>query len=57
MIVLRKLDGMTEDQNEFLRRLDTERKDRQKVDEFYDTGAELDEEALEILKKSDNDLY
>ncbi|MGN0812557.1 MAG: hypothetical protein ACI4MQ_03500 [Candidatus Coproplasma sp.] len=57
MLVLRKLDGMTEDQNEFLRRLDTERKDKQKVDEFYDNGAELDEEALEILSKSDNDLY
>lgn len=57
MVILRKLDGMTEDQNEFLRRLDTENKDRLKQDAFYDNGVELDEEALEILKKSDNDLY
>ncbi|MGN0823897.1 MAG: hypothetical protein ACI4MB_02370 [Candidatus Coproplasma sp.] len=57
MVVLRKLDGMTEDQNEFLRRLDNERKEKQRVDAFYENGVELDEEALEILKKSDNDLY
>lgn len=58
MVVLRKLDGMTDDQNEFLRRLDDERKEAQRVDTFYDRdGTELDEEALEILRKSDNDLY
>ncbi|MGN0807208.1 MAG: hypothetical protein ACI4MN_02005 [Candidatus Coproplasma sp.] len=56
MLVMRKLDGMTEDQTEFLKRLDTERKEKQKADAFYDKGAELDEEAMEILKKSD-DLY
>lgn len=57
MVLMRKLDGMTEDQNEFLRRFDDERKQLQKVDTFYENGAELDEEALEILRKSDNDLY
>lgn len=57
MVVLRKLDGMTEDQNDFLKRLDDERKEKQRVDSFYENGVELDEEALEILKKSDNDLY
>ena len=58
MVVLRKLDGMTDDQNEFLKRLDNERKEALRVDKFYDRdGTELDEEALEILRKSDNDLY
>lgn len=57
MLVLRKLDGMLEDQRAFLNRLDTERRERQRVDTFGENGAELDEEALEILRKDDNGLY
>lgn len=57
MVLMRKLDGMTEDQNEFLKRFEDERKQAQRVDTFYENGVELDEEALEILRKSDNDLY
>lgn len=58
MLLMRRLDGMVEDQNDFLRRFDDERKQKQKHDAYYDNdGRELDEEALEILNRSDNGLY
>lgn len=56
VLVLRKLDGMFEDQKAFLKRLDKERKDKMRRDEFGDEPVEIDEEALNILNK-DNDLY
>ncbi|MGN1104337.1 MAG: hypothetical protein ACI4QI_05615 [Candidatus Coproplasma sp.] len=56
VIVLRRFDGMVEDQNAFLARLDVERKEKMRRDEFGDELEEIDEESLEILNKQ-NDLY
>lgn len=56
MLVLRRLDGLLEDQHKYIRRLDKERKEKQKIDEYGDVPIELDEATLEILKR-DNDLY
>lgn len=56
VLVLRKLDGMFEDQKGFLRRLDKERREKIRRDEFGDEAIEIDEETLSILNR-DNDLY
>ena len=56
VLVLRRLDGMFEDQKSFLKRLDKERRDRMRRDEFGDEPIEIDEETLSILNR-DNDLY
>lgn len=55
-LVLRRLDGMYEDQIEYLKRLKGEREERQRLAERGEDGLELDEESLAILNK-DNDLY
>lgn len=54
--VLRKLDGMYEDQIEYLKRLKGEREEKQRLAERGEDPLELDEESFEILNK-DNDLY
>ena len=56
ILVMRRLDGMFEDQKDFLKRLDDERKEKEKRDTFGDEPIEIDEESLKILKK-DDDLY
>ncbi len=56
LLVMRKLDGMFEEQKSFLKRLDKERRDRMRYDSFGDEPVEIDEEALSILNR-DNDLY
>lgn len=56
MVVFRKLDGMFEDQKEYLTRFDTERREKMRRDEFGDNLEEIDEEALDILAK-ENDLF
>lgn len=56
MLALRRLDGMFENQEEYLKRVDKERRDRMKRDEFGDEPIELDEETLSILNKHD-DMY
>ncbi|MGN0806461.1 MAG: hypothetical protein ACI4MC_05420 [Candidatus Coproplasma sp.] len=56
VIVLRRFDGMFEDQKSFLGRLDGERKEKMRRDEFGDELEEIDQESLEILNK-ENDLY
>lgn len=56
LLIMRKLDGMFEDQKSYLKRVDKERRDRMKYDGFGDEPVEIDEEALSILNK-DNDLY
>ena len=56
LLIMRKLDGMFEDQKSYLKRVDKERRDRMKYDGFGDEPVEIDEESLSILNK-DNDLY
>ncbi|MGN0817499.1 MAG: hypothetical protein ACI4L9_00895 [Candidatus Coproplasma sp.] len=56
VLVLRKFDGMFENQVSYLKRVDKERRDRMKYDAFGDEPVEIDGEALSILNK-DNDLY
>lgn len=56
VIVLRRLDGMFEDQVSYLKRLDKERRDKMRVDAFGENLEEIDEETLSIFKR-DNDLY
>lgn len=51
ILVMRRLDGMFEDQKHYLRRLDNERKERMRRDTFGEEGIEIDEESLSILKK------
>lgn len=55
-LVLRRLDGMYEDQMEYLKRLKGERDEKQRLAERGEDVLEYDEEDFEILKK-DNDLY
>lgn len=56
VLVLRRFDGMWEDQKSYLLRLDSERKEKMRRDEFGDEHIEIDEETLSILNKK-NDLY
>lgn len=56
LMILRKLDGMFEDQIHYLKRLDNERKERMSIDEFGETPIEIDEDTLSILKKRDEEL-
>lgn len=57
VLVLRRLDGMFEDQKHYLLRLDDERKEIARRDTFGDEPVDLDEEALSILKRRDDDEY
>lgn len=57
ILVMRRLDGMFEDQKSYLLRLDKERKERALRDEFGDEAIEVDEETVSILRKHDDDLY
>lgn len=56
IIVMSKLDGMFEDQIHYLKRLDEERKEKARRDEFGDEPIEIDEETISILRKRDDDL-
>lgn len=56
IIVLRRFDGMFEDQKSFLKRMDADRKEKMRRDEFGDELEEIDEQSLEILNR-ENDLY
>ncbi|MDE7379999.1 MAG: hypothetical protein K2N14_03000 [Clostridia bacterium] len=55
-LVLRKLDGMYEDQIEYLKRVKGEQEENRRRAERMEDGLELDEESLAILNR-DNDLY
>lgn len=56
ILVMRKLDGMFEDQKHYLLRLDGERKERIRRDEFGDEPIEIDNETLSILNKRGDGL-
>ncbi len=57
ILVLRRLDGMFEDQKHYLLRLDDERKEIARRDTYGDEPIEIDEESLSILKRKDDDEY
>lgn len=56
ILIVRKLDGMFEYQKSYLRRLDDERKEKMRRDEYGDEPVEIDEESLSILKRWDDGL-
>ena len=56
ILILRKLNGMFEDQVEYLKRVDKERKEKMRIDQFGENLGEIDEETFNILNK-DNDLF
>lgn len=55
-MVMRRLDGMYEDQIEYLKRIKGEREEKKRLAERGEDAIEIDEESLAILNK-DNDLY
>ena len=57
ILIMRKLDGMFEDQKHYLKRLDEERKEKAKRDRYGDEPIDIDEESLAILRKDDDELY
>lgn len=56
VMVLRKLNGMFEDQKHYLLRQDKERRELARRDEFGDEPIEIDEQSMSILKKWDDGL-
>lgn len=56
ILILRRLDGMFEDQITYLKRLDAERKEKMRIDEFGEVPIEIDEDTLSILRKRDEEL-
>ncbi len=56
VLLLRRLDGLWEDQVSYLKRMDKERKEKQKEDTYGHDFSEIDEESLSILKRWDDGL-
>jgi hypothetical protein len=56
VMVLRRFDGMFENQKTYLKRVDKERRDRMRMDEFGLDPVEIDEDTLNVLNKG-SDLY
>ena len=56
IMLLRRLEGMFEDQKHYLIRKDKERKELARRDEFGDEPIEIDEETVSILKRWDDGL-
>ena len=56
IMILRRLNGMFEDQKHYLLRQDRERKELARRDEFGDEPIEVDEETVSILKRWDDGL-
>lgn len=56
VLVLRRFDGMFENQKSFLKRIEKERRERMRRDEFGDEPVEIDDETLRILHRDDG-LY
>lgn len=56
VMILRRLNGMFEDQKHYLIRTDKERKDLARRDEYGDEPVEIDEESMSILKRWDDGL-
>lgn len=56
ILVMRRFDGMFEDQKTYLKRVDEERKEKMRRDNFGDEPIEIDETTLSILNKKYDDL-
>ena len=56
IMVLRRMNGMFEDQKHYLIRQDKERRELARRDEFGDEPIEIDEETVSILKRWDDGL-
>lgn len=56
IMILRRLNGMFEDQKHYLLRQDKERKELARRDEFGDEPIEIDEDTVSILKRWDDGL-
>ena len=56
VMILRRLDGMFEDQKHYLLRKEKERQELARRDEFGDEPVEIDEESMSILKRWDDGL-
>ena len=56
IMILRRLNGMFEDQKHYLIRQDRERKELSRRDEFGDEPIEIDEKSMSILKRWDDGL-
>lgn len=56
IMVLRRLNGMFEDQKHYLLRQDAERRELARRDEFGDEPVEIDEDTVSILKRWDDGL-
>lgn len=56
ILILRRFDGMLEDQKSYLRRVDDERKERTRRDEFGDEPIEIDEDTLSILRRREDEF-
>ena len=56
LLVVRRFDGLFEDQIHYLKRQERERKEMMEGDSFGDTPLELNEDTLSILKKRDEDI-
>ena len=56
VLILRRLDGMFEDQKHYLLRLEAEREEKRRRDEFGDEPIEIDEQTISILKRWDEGL-
>lgn len=57
MLIMRRLDGMFENQRDYLLRLDEERREKMRRDTFGDEPIEVDEEALRSLNKKGGDMF
>lgn len=56
LLIMRRLDGMFEDQIHYLKRVDAERRELMQADEFGGSPIEIDEDTLSILRKRDEEL-
>lgn len=56
VLLLRRFDGVFEDQIHFLKRQEEERLERMRIDEYGETPIDIDEDTLSILKKRDDEL-
>lgn len=57
ILVLRRLDGMFEDQVEYIKRIDRERREKIRIDQMGENFGEIDEETLKKLIDRDDLLY
>lgn len=57
LLIMRRLDGMMENQRDYLLRLDKERKEKMMADNFGEQPIEIDVETLKTLNKKGDDLF